>query len=140
MVNGSDDAMKLLERLKKEWPGFVVLARSAGRLCARKVRKEDSTQEMLQIRTLLPKTRYLQVATCLSVLFLFYLIRFGCSPSDKPTQFATIGCGRAEQGTMHKKSNSGRTGLIGLIRISAQQIRVTQDTTFGGATQSDICV
>lgn len=95
--------MKLLERLKKEWPDFTVLARNVGRFCMRKVRKEDATQEISQIRALLPKTRYLQVATCLSVLFLFYLIRFGCSPSDKPTQFATIGCGRAEQGTMHKK-------------------------------------
>lgn len=74
--------MKLLEQLKKEWPDFTVLVRNAGRLCVRKVRKEDSTQEISQIRAVLPRTRYLQAATCLSLALLIAFVRFGCSSGD----------------------------------------------------------
>ena len=77
--------MKLLERLKKEWPDFTVLARNAGRFCMRKVRKEDATQEISQIRALLPKTRYLQTAACFSLVLLLGLMRLGCSSGDIPS-------------------------------------------------------
>lgn len=77
--------MQLLERLKKEWPNFTVLDRNAGRFCMRKVRKEDATQEISQIRALLPKTRYLQTAACFSLVLLLGLMRLGCSSGDIPS-------------------------------------------------------
>lgn len=94
------ERLKVLEQFKKEWPDFRVLVRSAGLLCARKIRKEDSTQEASQIRAMLPRTRCLQAAVWFLLVLFFVLIRLGCSSCD-----STSSSKAKDADALHESSN-----------------------------------
>ena len=94
------ERLKVLEQFKKEWPDFRVLVRSAGLLCARKIRKEDSTQEASQIRAMLPRTRCLQAAVWFLLVLFFVLMRLGCSSCD-----STSSSKAKDADALHESSN-----------------------------------
>ena len=89
--------MKTLERLKTGWLDFIILVRNVFRLCRRKMRNEDFSQERLQILILLPKTRCPQVIICLFALLLVFLLRIGCD--------AEVGKPSVSHETGHAQSN-----------------------------------
>lgn len=94
------ERLKVLEQFKKEWPDFRVLVRSVGLLCARKIRKEDSTQEASQIRAMLPRTRCLQAAVWFLLVLFFVLMRLGCSSCD-----STSSSKAKDADALHESSN-----------------------------------
>ena len=107
LLKMSFERLKLLEQFKKEWPDFRVLVRSAGLLCARKIRKEDSTQEASQIRAMLPRTRCLQAAVWFLLVLFFVLMRLGCSSCD-----STSSSKAKDADALHESSNNQTDHLL----------------------------